>query len=127
MVLSILAAPWRHRHSFALSTLVLAGSAGLLLPAGVAAQPAATRGAGARPAGAQSAPLPKGPRAMMLADWYRVVNVSSPAVSPDGKRVAMTVTRAVESENRRHSEVWVVNTAGGEPQRWSHPSWGWTC
>lgn len=121
MVLSILAAPWRHRHSFALSTLVLAGSAGLLLPAGVAAQPAATRGAGARPAGAQSAPLPKGPRAMMLADWYRVVNVSSPAVSPDGKRVAMTVTRAVESENRRHSEVWVVNTAGGEPQRWTSP------
>ena len=33
---------------------------------------------------------------MMLADWYRVVNVSTPAVSPDGKRVAVTVTKAVE-------------------------------
>ena len=66
--------------------------------------------------------LPKGPRAMVLADWYRVVNVSSPAVSPDGKRVAMTVTKAVEAENKRHNEIWVVNTAGGEPQRWTSPS-----
>ncbi len=59
---------------------------------------------------------------MMLADWYRVVNVSAPAVSPDGKRVAMTVTRAVEAENRRHSEIWVASTDGGEPQRWTSPS-----
>jgi dipeptidyl aminopeptidase/acylaminoacyl peptidase len=51
-------------------------------------------------------------------------------VSPDGKRVAVTVTRAVEAENRRHSEVWVVPTEGGAPQRWtspgtesSNPSW----
>lgn len=58
---------------------------------------------------------------MMLADWYRVVNVSSPAVSPDGKRVAMTVTRAIEAENRRHSEIWVASTDGGEPQRWTSP------
>jgi dipeptidyl aminopeptidase/acylaminoacyl peptidase len=68
------------------------------------------------------APLPKGPRPMMLRDWYRVVNVSTPAVSPDGKRVAMTVTTVVEAENRRHNEVWVANTAGGEPQRWTSPS-----
>jgi len=59
---------------------------------------------------------------MMLADWYRVNNVGSPAVSPDGKRIAMTVTTVKESENRRHSEVWVVNTAGGEPMRWTSPS-----
>lgn len=58
---------------------------------------------------------------MRLADWYRVVSVSSPAVSPDGQRVAMTVTRAVEGENKRHSEVWVVPTAGGDPQRWTSP------
>jgi len=124
MVLSILSAPWRNRHNLALSTLVLASSAGLLLPGAAGAQPGSQAGANrgaARPAGAQSAPLPKGPRAMMLGDWYRVVNVSSPAMSPDGKQVAMTVTRAVESENRRHSEVWVVNTAGGAPQRWTSP------
>lgn len=88
----------------------------LLLPAHLAAQ------SNARATATAAAPLPKGPRAMMLGDWYRVVNVSAPAVSPDGKRVAMTVTRAVENDNRRHSEVWVVNTAGGEPQRWTSPS-----
>lgn len=59
---------------------------------------------------------------MMLADWYRVANLSTPAVSPDGKRVAMTVTKAVEGENRRHSEIWVVNSAGGAPQRWTSPA-----
>lgn len=69
-----------------------------------------------------SARLPKGPRAMMLGDWYRVANVGSPAVSPDGKRIAMTVVTPKESENRRHSEIWVVNSAGGEPQRWTSPS-----
>jgi Tol biopolymer transport system component len=85
----------------------------------------AQRGAAAgAPVNAQTvaSTLPKGPRAMMLADWYRVANVSTPSISPDGKRVAMTVTRAVEAENRRHSEIWVVNTAGGEPQRWTSPS-----
>ena len=74
------------------------------------------------PAAQAATKLPKGPRAMMLADWYRVVNVGSPAVSPDGKRVAMTVTKAVEAENKRHNEIWVVNTAGGEPQRWTSPN-----
>jgi len=59
---------------------------------------------------------------MLLHDWYRVASVSAPAVSPDGKRIAMTVTTPVEAENRRHSEVWVVNTDGGAPQRWTSPS-----
>jgi dipeptidyl aminopeptidase/acylaminoacyl peptidase len=67
------------------------------------------------------AQLPKGPRAMLLGDWYRLTTVSAPALSPDGKRVAMTVTTVREAENRRHSEVWVVNVAGGEPKRWTSP------
>ena len=71
--------------------------------------------------GAQAATA-KSPRPMALADWYRVTNVGSPAVSPDGKRIAMTVTTAKESENRRHSEIWVVGSAGGDPQRWTSPS-----
>ncbi len=82
-------------------------------------------GGGAPPpspsAGQSASRLPKGPRAMMLGDWYRITSVGSPAMSPDGKRVAMTVTTNREAENRRHSEVWVVNTAGGEPQRWTAP------
>ncbi len=67
--------------------------------------------------GAQAAPRP-----MQLRDWYRVTQVSQPAVSPDGKRVAMTVTTVRESENKRHQEIWVVPTAGGEAVRWTSPS-----
>ena len=33
----------------------------------------------------------------------------------------MTTVR--ESENRRHSEVWVVSTAGGEAQRFTAPGY----
>ena len=73
-------------------------------------------------ASAASAQPERAPRAMKLADWYRVISVTAPAMSPDGKRVAMTVTKAVEADNKRHSEVWVVNTAGGEPQRWTTPN-----
>jgi dipeptidyl aminopeptidase/acylaminoacyl peptidase len=57
-----------------------------------------------------------------LADWYRVTTVAAPAVSPDGKRVAFTVTTLREADNKRHSEVWVASTTGGEPARYTSPS-----
>ncbi len=62
------------------------------------------------------------PRAMQLRDWYRVQTLSQPAMSPDGKLVAFTVTSVRESENKRHQEVWVVPTAGGDPVRYTSPS-----
>jgi dipeptidyl aminopeptidase/acylaminoacyl peptidase len=55
-------------------------------------------------------------------DWYRLVTLSSPAVSPDGKWVAFTVTTVREAENKRHSEVWLVGSEGGEPSRMTSPS-----
>jgi dipeptidyl aminopeptidase/acylaminoacyl peptidase len=69
-------------------------------------------------AGAQAA----APRAMALKDWYRVTTVSQPALSPDGRRVAMTVTTVRESENKRHQEIWVAPTSGGAAVRWTSPS-----
>jgi dipeptidyl aminopeptidase/acylaminoacyl peptidase len=63
------------------------------------------------------------PRAMTLRDWYRVTTVSQPAVSPDGKRVAFTVTTVRETENKRHQEVWVAPIDGGAPQRWTSPGY----
>ena len=73
------------------------------------------------PAAAQQ-PLPaRAKRAFTPADWYRLTTLSSPALSPDGRRVAFTVTTVRETENKRHSEVWVANTAGGEPQRFTSP------
>jgi dipeptidyl aminopeptidase/acylaminoacyl peptidase len=61
-------------------------------------------------------------RAMEPNDWHRVSTVGSATIAPDGKRIAFTVTTVVERENRRHSEIWVVPTAGGTPQRWTSPS-----
>ena len=66
--------------------------------------------------------VPASPRAFQPADWHRVTTLGSPAMSPDGKRVAFTVTTIADRENRRHSEIWVVNTSGGDPVRWSSPS-----
>ncbi|MEO6445526.1 MAG: S9 family peptidase [Gemmatimonadaceae bacterium] len=70
------------------------------------------------------------PRAFTPGDWYKVVTLSSPAMSPDGQRVAVTVSTVREGENKRHSEVWVVPTVGGEAQRFtssgyesSNPRW----
>jgi dipeptidyl aminopeptidase/acylaminoacyl peptidase len=69
----------------------------------------------------QAAPRAAAPRAFQLADWYRLTTISAPAMSPSGERVAFTVTTVREAENKRHSEVWVVPTAGGEPQRFTSP------
>jgi dipeptidyl aminopeptidase/acylaminoacyl peptidase len=55
------------------------------------------------------------------ADWYKITTLSTPALSPDGKQVAFTVTTVRESENRRHSEVWVVPTQSGQPARYTSP------
>src|SRR5262245_38829950 len=61
-------------------------------------------------------------RAFTPGDWYRLTTLSAPAVSPDGRLVAVTVTTVREAENKRHSEVWVVPAAGGEPTRYTSPA-----
>ncbi len=61
-------------------------------------------------------------RAMKPSDWHRLTTLSQPALSPDGKLVAFTVTTVNERENRRHQEVWVVPTAGGDPVRYTAPA-----
>jgi dipeptidyl aminopeptidase/acylaminoacyl peptidase len=72
---------------------------------------------------AQSPAPAAGGRAFALADWYKVTTLATPAVSPDGKRVAFTVTTVREAENKRHSEVWVAPlVGGGEPARYTSPS-----
>lgn len=68
-----------------------------------------------------AAPLASQGRAFTPNDWYRVTTVSSPALAPDGKQIAFTVTTVVTAENKRHSEIWVVAAAGGEPERLTSP------
>ena len=62
-------------------------------------------------------------RAFTPADWYRLTTLSAPALSPDGKLVAFTVTTVKEADNRRHQEVWVVPTAGGPSTRYTAPGY----
>ena len=60
-------------------------------------------------------------RAMQPNDWHRLTTISQPAMSPDGRVVAFTVTTVNERENKRHQEVWVVPSAGGDPVRYTAP------
>ncbi|MEO8449442.1 MAG: S9 family peptidase [Gemmatimonadota bacterium] len=61
-------------------------------------------------------------RAFTPKDWYRLTTLAGPAVSPDGKWVAVTVTTVKEAENRRHSEIWLSSVDGGDPIRLTSPS-----
>lgn len=61
-------------------------------------------------------------RAMQPNDWHRLTTLSQPAMSPDGRVVAFTVTTVNERENKRHQEVWVVPTSGGDAVRYTAPS-----
>ncbi len=54
-------------------------------------------------------------RPISSTDYYRLVSVSEPAVSPSGAAVAFTVTTVVESKDSRHREVWLAPTDGSAP------------
>ena len=70
---------------------------------------------------AQALTAQQSKRPFALKDWYRLTTVSAPAMSPDGSRIAFTVQTVNERENKYHREVWVVNSAGGEPMRLTSP------
>ncbi len=62
-------------------------------------------------------------RAFTPADWYRLRTVSQPALSPDGRQVAFTLTTVEQAQNRRHQEVWIVGTQpGAEARRLTAPA-----
>ena len=89
-----------------------------LAPWGRAQTPSAAPQAAAPPAA-----TPGAKRAFEPADWYKLKTITAPAMSPDGKYVAVQVTSVVEAKNARMSEIWVVATApdGGTPVRFSAP------
>ncbi len=56
-------------------------------------------------------------RPLALQDYYRLVTVQAPAMSPDGRWVAFVKTTIAEAENRRLSEVWLVASDGKSAAR----------
>jgi dipeptidyl aminopeptidase/acylaminoacyl peptidase len=62
-------------------------------------------------------------RQLTLEDYYRIVSVQAPAMSPDGKWVAFIRTSIVEAENRRQGELWIAAADGSTaPRRISDPA-----
>jgi dipeptidyl aminopeptidase/acylaminoacyl peptidase len=56
-------------------------------------------------------------RPLAVEDYYRIVSVQAPAMSPDGRWVAFIRTSIVEAENRRQGELWIVPVDGSAPAR----------
>ena len=54
---------------------------------------------------------------LVLSDYYRLVTVESPAMSPDGRWVAFIKSTIIEAENRRQNELWLVESDGSKPPR----------
>jgi len=61
-------------------------------------------------------------RGLAIEDYYRMKNVGSPSISPDGRWVAFDVTTRVEATNGSESEVWVVPTDASAAARRVSPS-----
>src|SRR5215831_14348954 len=69
-------------------------------------------------------------RALAHDDITRIVWVSDPQISPDGRRVAFVATTLSEDQDEYLSQIWIVDTAGGEarrftagPKRDTEPRW----
>ena len=52
-------------------------------------------------------------------DLLRIRFVSDPQISPDGSRVAFVVTTLSDQTDEYLSNIWVVDTTGGEPRRFT--------
>ncbi len=64
---------------------------------------------------ALAAPLAAQQRPISSTDYYRLISVSEPAMSPSGASIAFTVTTVVEDMDRRHREIWLAPTDGSAP------------
>jgi len=56
---------------------------------------------------------------MVPEDLTRVLFVTDPQLSPDGRRIAFVVTSLSEERDEYLSNIWVVDAAGGAPRRFT--------
>ena len=57
------------------------------------------------------------PRRFTVEDLWAMERLGSPAVSPDGRWIAFTVTTFSREENKGQSDLWLVATDGSSPAR----------
>lgn len=69
----------------------------------------------ALPALAQEKQAAPAKRNIEIDDLFRLKNVGSPQVSPDGKWVAYTVSSTDLKEEKSETQVWMTPTDGGDP------------
>jgi dipeptidyl aminopeptidase/acylaminoacyl peptidase len=62
--------------------------------------------------------------ALTVRDFLSMARPAEPAVSPDGRSVAYSVTTPDLEANRRRTDLWLVPAAGGEARRVSTDSLG---
>jgi len=58
-------------------------------------------------------------RGMVPQDLTRIQFVTDPEVSPDGRRIAFVVTSLSEERDEYLANIWIVDTAGGAPRRFT--------
>ncbi|PYN27543.1 MAG: hypothetical protein DMD99_01960, partial [Candidatus Rokuibacteriota bacterium] len=56
---------------------------------------------------------------MVPEDLTRIVFVTDPQLSPDGRRIAFVATALSEERDEYLSNIWIVDAAGGEPRRFT--------
>ena len=56
-------------------------------------------------------------RGFLPEDFYQLKDVADANISPDGSRVAYTVTEVSADHSRNVTHIWLVKTEGGEPKR----------
>jgi dipeptidyl aminopeptidase/acylaminoacyl peptidase len=73
---------------------------------------------------------PSAPRAITVDDAFQIKAVEDPQISADGAWVAYTVETASLKEDKSHTQVWMVPSAGGESiamtlekETSTHPRW----
>lgn len=58
-------------------------------------------------------------RRLVSEDLYKLVFVSDPQISPDGKKIAFVRSHIDEKTKEYRSHIWMVPTDGGEPRQYT--------
>jgi dipeptidyl aminopeptidase/acylaminoacyl peptidase len=69
-------------------------------------------------------------RPFTIADFYHIKGVADPQISPDGKKIAFTVTQSFLEEGKTNADIYLMNADGSDirqltdnPAADNHPRW----